>query len=356
MTPLPLGSRIGILGAGQLGRMLAMAAARLGYRARVYAPEEGPAGQVAPQTVAPWTDEALDAFAQDCDVVTFEFENVPLHALDRVSGRVPIRPGRRSLEISRDRLSEKDFLNGLGLRTARYRDVKDPGNLDLQLREIGVPAILKTRRSGYDGKGQVWIHDPAHAARELANAGRGPWVLEGVVSYEREVSVIVARGMAGETACYDVGENRHVDGILRDTTVPARVAEDRAEQAKAMAVRIAEALGHVGVMGVELFDTGTRGPDGLVVNEIAPRVHNSGHWTEAACAVDQFERHVRAIAGLPLGDGRRYADARMENLVGPRGMAAVPDLMERDGVRVHLYGKGDAREGRKMGHAIHILR
>ena len=345
MTPIPHGSSVGILGAGQLGRMLAMAAARLGYVPKIYAPERGPAGQVAEQTVGPWDGEGLDAFARACAVVTYEAETVPLEAIDRVGAVTSVRPGRRAQDIARDRLKEKDFLTGLGLRTARYRGVKDAEALAHLVREIGPDTILKTRRMGYDGRGQVRLRDGDDAARAIRDAGNGPLILEAVVEFAFEASVIVARAVDGSVACYDVAENRHEQGILRASDVPSRMSAMQAAAAQDIAGRIVDALGYVGVMGVELFVT----DDAILVNEIAPRVHNSGHWTQAVCAVDQFERHIRAIAGLPLGDGTRRNAVRMVNLIGPEGMAALGGHLSEVGAQVHLYGK-DVRAGRKLGH------
>lgn len=347
--PLPPGSRIGILGGGQLGRMLAMAAARLGMAVHVYDPVADPcAAQVANAVTRAAFDDraALAAFARSVDVVTYEFENVALAAVDVVAPIVPVRPGRRALEAAQDRVAEKDFLSGLGLRTAPYAAVEGPGDLAAALGRIGTPAILKTRRLGYDGKGQVRLDAGASAGEAWMAIGEAPSVLEGFVDFEREISVIAVRGADGAVAAFDPGENVHRDGILHRTTVPARVPAAVAQDAVLLAGRILNALDYVGVIGVELFVTG----EGLVVNEIAPRVHNSGHWTEAACLVDQFEQHVRAICGWPLGDGARHSNAVMENLLGSEA-AGAPEIA---GARVHLYGKGQARPGRKMGHVTWI--
>lgn len=345
------GARIGILGGGQLGRMLAMAAARLGLVAHIYDPDpEAPAGQVAALTVGDWGDRAaLSAFAASVAVVTYEFENIPPAALDAIEAVVPVRPNRRALEISRDRRLEKAFLNGLGLATAPWAPVAFWGELEAALARIGAPAILKTATLGYDGKGQARIAAASDAPAALAAMGGAPAVLEGFVEFQREVSVIVARGLDGAVACYDPGENVHQGGILRTTTVPAELRPGQVQDAVLLAGRIATALDYVGVMGVELFVTA----QGLMVNEIAPRVHNSGHWTQAGCAVDQFEQHIRAVAGWPLGDGRRHADVVMENLIGA-DVERVPDLAREAGVQIHLYGKAEARAGRKMGHVNRI--
>ncbi|GAB4283964.1 MAG: 5-(carboxyamino)imidazole ribonucleotide synthase [Roseovarius sp.] len=350
--PLPAGAVIGILGGGQLGRMLSVAAARLGYRCHVYEPAaEPPAADVCHRlTTASYDDaEALAAFAAAVAVVTYEFENVPAAALDRIEAAVPIRPGREALRISQDRLTEKDFLAGLGLATAPYRAVADRAGLDAALAEIGMPAILKTRRLGYDGKGQMRIDRLDQAGAALAAMDGCPAILEGVVAFSHEVSVIAARGLDGSVACYDPGENVHRDGILRTTTVPARLGPAQRSDAALLAGRMLNSLDYVGVMGIELFVTET----GLVVNEFAPRVHNSGHWTQAGCCVDQFEQHVRAIAGWPLGDGSRHADVVMENLIGD-DIDRVPQIAREADATIHLYGKREVRAGRKMGHVNRI--
>lgn len=347
------GATIGILGGGQLGRMLAMAAARLGFHAYVYDPDPAaPAAEVARHaTHAPYSDaEALRAFALAVDVVTYEFENIPPAALDLIEAAVPIRPNRRALATSRDRLEEKTFLHELGLGTAPFVAVDDEADLAAALAAIGTPAILKTRTLGYDGKGQARIATPEEAEAALQAMGGRPAILEGVVAFDREVSVIAARALDGAVAAYDPGENLHEGGILRRTTVPARLSPGLRSDAVLAAARILNALDYVGVIGVELFVT----PRGLLVNEFAPRVHNSGHWTEAGCLVDQFEQHIRAVAGLPLGDGARHADVEMENLIG-HDMDRLPALL-REGARVHLYGKAEVREGRKMGHVTRLRR
>jgi 5-(carboxyamino)imidazole ribonucleotide synthase len=345
MTELPPGSRIGILGGGQLGRMLAMAAARLGMRTHVFEPAaDACAAQVADAVTRAGYDDAaaLASFAAAVDVVTYEFENVALAAVDALAARVPVRPGRRALEVGQDRAAEKAFLNGLGLSTAPWAAVDGPEALAEALGGIGAPAILKTRRLGYDGKGQVRLDAGASAGEAWVALGGAPAVLEGFVAFEREISVVAARGLDGSVAAFDPGENEHRDGILHSTRVPARIPAGTAQDAVLTAGRILGALDYVGVMGVEMFVT----PGGLLVNEIAPRVHNSGHWTEAACLIDQFEQHVRAICGWPLGDGRRHSDAEMVNLLG-REVAAAPAIRDAS---VHLYGKAEARAGRKMGH------
>jgi 5-(carboxyamino)imidazole ribonucleotide synthase len=347
-APLVPGSAIGILGGGQLGRMLAMAAARLGLITRIYDPDpSAPAAQVAAGHVcAPWDDAAaLERFAETVDVITYEFENVPLATVDLLAALRPVRPGRDSLATGQDRLEEKRLFRRLGLGAAPFAPVEDAESLQVALDTIGTPAILKTRRLGYDGKGQARIMAPDEAAAGFAALRGAPAVLEGFVDFTAEVSVIAARGPEGAVVCYDPGENLHEEGILRRTTVPARLAPAQRTEAVLAAGRILTALDHVGVMGVEMFVT----PAGLIVNEIAPRVHNSGHWTQLGCAVDQFEQHIRAIAGWPLGPGTRHADVEMENLIGA-DVARLPALLSEPGASVHLYGKAETRTGRKMGH------
>jgi len=353
MTELPQGSTIGILGGGQLGRMLSVAASRLGYRCHIYEPGAAPAGDVAHSvTTAPYEDEAaLRAFAEAVDVITYEFENVPTSALDLLESIRPIRPNRRALAISQDRISEKSFLNDLGLATAPWAAVNSESDLRTAVEKLGLPAILKTTRLGYDGKGQVKLTAAEDIPSAWASMSGQPCVLEGFVAFDREVSVIAARSLDGQVACFDPGENAHRDGILRTTTVPARLSPSQRSDAILLAARILNALDYVGVIGVELFVT----PQGLLVNEIAPRVHNSGHWTQQGCTVDQFEQHIRAVTGLPLGDGNRYADVVMENLIGD-DVLKVPELLKARDTAVHLYGKGAPRPGRKMGHVNRITR
>lgn len=344
------GATIGILGGGQLGRMLSVAASRLGYRCHIYEPGPAPAADVAHRlTTAPYEDEAaLRDFASSVDVVTYEFENVPAASLDLIESLAPIRPNRRALSVSQDRLDEKDFLTGLGLTTAPYARVDSAEDLAAAMQGQD-RAILKTRRLGYDGKGQVRLSSGADLAAAWAQVN-APSVLEGFVDFSAEISVIVARGQDGAVAAYDPGLNVHREGILRTTTVPCGLPARLIPDAVLIASRIVTALDYVGVMGVELFVT----PRGLIVNEIAPRVHNSGHWTQAGCAVDQFEQHIRAVAGLPLGDGKRHADVVMENLIGD-DIDRLPDLLRQSDTQVHLYGKAEARPGRKMGH-VNVIR
>ena len=350
--PLRPGATIGILGCGQLGRMLSVAAGRLGYRTHVYDPAaDGPAAQLAHRaTTAAYDDAAaLDAFATDVDLVTFEFENIPVAALEAVGARRSIRPGIRALEISQDRLAEKRFLDGLGLATAPYAPVDSRADLRAALAQIGTPAILKTRRLGYDGKGQARIDSAADAEAALDAIAAAPAILEGFVPFRFEASVIAARGLTGEVVCYDPGRNDHADGILRRTTVPAPLDTARRTDAALLAGQVLNALEYTGVMGIELFVT----PGGLVVNEIAPRVHNSGHWTQQGCAIDQFEQHIRAITGWPLGNGARHCDVEMENLVGS-DIDRLAEIAHEPGAAIHLYGKTAARPGRKMGHVNRI--
>ena len=348
------GATIGILGGGQLGRMLSVAASRLGFQCHIYEPGPNPpAGHVAARvTTASYDDiAALRAFAQSVDVITYEFENVPAASLDALEAIRPIRPNRRALAVSQDRIAEKDFLTGLGLTTAPYARVTDAASLDAALARIGAPAILKTTRLGYDGKGQARIKAPGDAAGALAAMHGAEAVLEGFIDFSHEVSVIAARGVDGSVACYDPGENVHKNGILHTTTLPARLSPGQRSDAVLIAARILNALDYVGVLGVELFVT----PRGLLVNEIAPRVHNSGHWTQAGCTVDQFEQHIRAIAGWPLGDGGRHADVVMENLIGA-DVERVPALARERGTQIHLYGKAEVKAGRKMGHVNRVIR
>ena len=346
-NPLPQGANIGILGGGQLGRMLAVAASRLGLKAHIFEPGANPpAGQVADQvTTASYEDEAaLHRFAQSVDVITYEFENIPTSALDILEQIRPIHPGRRALAISQDRLSEKEFLTGLGLKVAPYANVTSAAEAEAAAQSIGTPSILKTRRMGYDGKGQVRLKNVSDMEQAWQAMQGAPSVLEGFINFSHEVSVIAARTSDGQVACYDPGENVHREGILHSTTVPATLSAAQRMDAVLLAGQILNALEYVGVMGVELFVTA----DGLIVNEIAPRVHNSGHWTQNGCVICQFEQHIRAVASWPLGDGSRHSDIRMENLIGA-DMDRVPELRKTNAA-LHLYGKSEVKPGRKMGH------
>lgn len=346
-TPAPLapGAVIGILGGGQLGRMLGVAAAQMGMSAHIYCPEaDPPAAATALRVTRGEYDDAdrLSAFAAAVDVVTFEFENVPASALDALGDRVAIAPGRAALATAQDRLVEKTFLNAAGAPTTPFAEVSSLEDLRRALDRLGAPAILKTRRLGYDGRGQVRI-ERAEAAEAAFEALAGaPAILEAFAPFRREISVIAARGRDGAFRAFDPAENRHEGGILRESRVPAAAPAEAVEIAR----RVLDRLDYVGVMGVEMFEM----PSGaLLVNEIAPRVHNSGHWTIEACAVDQFQQHVRAICGWPLGDPARHADAVMTNLIGD-DVAAWRRWAETPGAALHLYGKGAPRPGRKMGH------
>ena len=348
--PLPPGSTIGVLGGGQLGRMMAMAAARLGFDTVILTPEPGScAASVAARTiVADYDDsEALAQFAQAADVITFEFENVPAAVLEGLSSLgARTAPGPAALAIGQDRVDEKTFLNASGAPTVAFAAIESAADIRAALDRLGAPALLKTRREGYDGKGQTWVENHADAEAAFDRIGRAPAILEARADFVRELSVIAARGRDGEVATFPLGENHHENGILRRTVAPAEVTADLTAQAETIAARILTRLDYVGVIGVELFEL----PGGrLLVNEFAPRVHNSGHWTLDGCEVDQFEQHVRAIAGWPLGPTTLLAHVEMENLLGDE-VEAWPQLAREAQARLWLYGKGEARPGRKMGH------
>ena len=353
------GDTIGILGGGQLGRMLAIAAAKLGLKAHVYTPEpDSPALEVAAgHTIGDYRDDAaLARFAAGVAVVTYEFENVPAETATLLGALGPVRPNGRALETSQDRLIEKQFLRGLGLATAPFMAVDDPGALARAVAQLGRPSILKTRRFGYDGKGQALVREGSDLAVVFRSLGQKS-ILEGVVPFSREVSVVAARGLDGSFAAYELNENEHQNGILSTTRLPARVAPATEAAAAGIARRIAEALDYVGVLTVELFvvpGTGSA-PEGLVVNEIAPRVHNSGHWTLDGAMTSQFEQHVRAICGWPLGATRRHGTIEMRNLIGAEAHD-WPAILAEDGASLHLYGKAAARPGRKMGHVTKVVR
>ena len=352
MSAVPPEGTIGILGGGQLGRMLALAAARLGLRAHIFAPEADPcaADVAAAVTRAAFDDEpALAAFAASVDVVTTEFENVPAATARFLARSCPVYPSAEALEVAQDRVTEKVFLNDAGIATAPWRAVDSLAALETAIAEIGPRGVLKTRRLGYDGKGQARLDGPQDAAAAFDAMAGAPAILEGFVDFACEISVIAVRGRDGAVRCYDPGENRHAEGILRETSVPAGVAPEITREAVAMAGRIVEALDYVGVLGVEMFV----GRDGaLMVNEIAPRVHNTGHWTLEGCAISQFENHIRAVAGLPLGRVARHSDAVMTNLIGDDATDFTA-LLAGDAA-LHLYRKGEARPGRKMGHVTRI--
>jgi 5-(carboxyamino)imidazole ribonucleotide synthase len=364
MPPLKPGGTIGILGGGQLGRMLAMAAAQLGLKTHIYAPEEdSPAFDVAAtRTIGAFDDaDALADFAGNVDVATYEFENVPAGSVSVLAQLCPVRPGPAALEASQDRLAEKEFLTSLGIETAAYIPVEDAGALARAVGKLGRPAILKTRRFGYDGKGQIAIREVSDLAASFRSLGGVPAILESVVPFVKEISVIAARGLDGQFAAYDVTENAHVNHILSTSRAPAAIHRDCAEAAIAAAQKIADALDYVGIIGVELFVVeelrqAGRGPaQKIMVNEIAPRVHNSGHWTLDGAVCSQFEQHIRAIAGWPLGStARRGAMVTMRNLIGDE-VNTFGELLAEPGACVHLYGKAQARPGRKMGHVTRIF-
>ncbi|KIU26539.1 phosphoribosylaminoimidazole carboxylase [Sphingomonas melonis] len=350
---LPPGSTIGILGGGQLGRMLAVAAAQLGYRTHVLAPDRE---SVAAQTASSLTRAdyhnriVLADFAAACDVVTYEFENIDVTPVEWLAERVPVHPNPAALRVAQDRIAEKRFVETVGGRPAPWAPVNSEADLTAALDRIGYPAILKTTRFGYDGKGQAVIRDAADAAEAWATIG-GPAVLEGFIAFTHEFSILIARGQDGVSVRYDPPHNVHRDAILRTSTVPAPAEIiAQAEEATALACRIADELGYVGVLACEFFV----GSDGPVFNEMAPRVHNSGHWTIEGADTSQFENHIRAICGLPLGattlTGR---EVTLENLIGDD--AWQPALTEA-GAHLHLYGKGSARPGRKMGHVTRVKR
>jgi 5-(carboxyamino)imidazole ribonucleotide synthase len=351
-VPVPPGSMIGILGGGQLGRMLSLAAARLGLKTHIYSNErDAPAFDVAAaRTHASYADAtAIAAFARAVDVITFEFENVPSETVALLGREKPTYPQAHTLAMTQDRLTEKDFVAGLGIATARYAAAGDRDEARAALEKIGTPAIIKTRRLGYDGKGQARVTNPGDLDGALAAIHHAPAILEQLVEFDCECSVIAARGVDGSFAAYDPPENIHRDHILRRSEVPSRLSASQSDEAKAIARKIAVAFDYVGVLAVEFFVTKA---GALLVNEIAPRVHNSGHWTLEACVVSQFEQHIRAVAGWPLGDPSRHSDALMINLIGAeaedwKALAAAPGAL-------HLYGKTDIRAGRKMGHVTRL--
>jgi 5-(carboxyamino)imidazole ribonucleotide synthase len=347
------GATIGILGGGQLGRMTALAAARLGYRCHVLTPEaDAPAAQVASRTTRAAFDDrsALAAFARGVDVATYEFENIPADGVAYLAQLVPVRPKPDILATCQDRLQEKDFLNGIGVATARYQEVNDPQGLARAVRDIGRPAVLKTARLGYDGKGQTMIRPETDLDQAWAALGGHRGILESFVDFAQEISVIVARGLDGTHATYVPVENQHRHHILDQTLAPARLAPQLSMKAEAIAVHIAQQLDLVGVLAVEMFVD--RAPS-VLVNELAPRPHNSGHWTIDACVTSQFEQLVRAICGLPLGSPERHSDAIMKNLIGDE-VNQWPELLKDPGAKLHLYGKAEPRPGRKMGHVTRI--
>ena len=356
--PLPPGSSIGVLGSGQLGRMLALAAARLGLKTHIYCEDSGPAFDVASRTTkALFADKAaLSAFAAEVDAVTYEFENVPLDTVNHLASLLPVRPGSKALEVAQDRLAEKTFMTGLGIPVAPYRVVDSAQAARTALVEIGAAAILKTRRFGYDGKGQLSLAPGDDAAGAWAEIGARPAVLEQRLSFRAELSALIVRAADSAIAFYDCPVNVHKHGILDRSTVPSALPDADLARAREIGGTIAHALDYVGVLAVEMFYLGpdAPAPARLIVNEIAPRVHNSGHWTIDACAVSQFENHIRAIAGWPLGSTERHSDAEMSNLIGAAALD-WPALASEPGLCVHLYGKRVAREGRKMGHITRLF-
>jgi len=349
------GSHIGIIGGGQLGRMLAMAAARIGFKTIILDPNENsPAFEVADKhIVAKYDDpEALKQLAQACSVITYEFENVDVAAVEALETRLPCRPGSNALATSQDRLVEKNFFNDLGIKTAPFRNIISRDELIDALAEFGGRGILKTRRLGYDGKGQVRVSkdDPASIEEAAAMAEQSSCILEGFIPFVREVSVIAAGSPSGEVSVFDLTENVHRDGILFTSSVPANATEISRNIANDVADRVLHALDYVGILAIEFFML----EDGdLLVNEFAPRVHNSGHWTEAACAVSQFEQHIRAVTGRPLGNPARHSNCVMQNLLGD-DVYSTPEILAMPNTILHLYGKAEARSGRKMGHFTKI--
>jgi 5-(carboxyamino)imidazole ribonucleotide synthase len=356
-TPLLPGSTIGILGSGQLGRMLAMAAARLGLKTHIYCEESGPAFDVAFRTTKASFDDgaALARFADEVGVVTYEFENVPIAAARRLAERVAVHPNARALEVAQDRLAEKQFIAGLGIPVAPFAAVNGADELAAAIERLGGQSILKTRRLGYDGKGQVSIEPGTSATVAWDAIGGKPCVLEQRVAFAFEVSALIVRSSTGALAIYDCPRNTHAGGILRRSVVPSGLPAQDLARAQHIASAIATALDYVGVLAVEMFYLGPDAPEGgrLMVNEIAPRVHNSGHWTIEACAVSQFENHMRAVAGWPLGSTGRHSNAEMVNLIGADALA-WETLAGEPGACLHLYGKREARPGRKMGHVTRL--
>ena len=354
MAPLPPGSSIGILGGGQLGRMLALAAYDLGYRVHGFCPDAGhtPLAQVTDRyTRAAYEDaDALAAFAGGVDVVTYEFENVPARTVEILDAHVPVRPNGSALAIIQDRFLEKSFLTKAGIPTTPFAPVTEAADLEAAVAIAGLPGVLKTRRFGYDGKGQAIIRGEGGAEAAFAEIGRAPAILEGFVNFDREVSIVAARGLDGEVAVYPLTENEHRDHILHRSVAPAAARPEILAQAQEMARTILADLDYVGVMAIEFFQAGER----LLVNELAPRVHNSGHWTIEGAATSQFEQHIRAICGLPLGNPNAVFRSEMTNLVGD----AVNDwahIVTEPNAHLHLYGKTEARPGRKMGHVTRLF-
>jgi len=354
---LAVGATIGILGGGQLGRMMALAAHRLGLKSHIYCPDaQSPAFDVTPlKTVAAYEDiAALSDFAQQVDCVTYEFENVPAATAAAITEvGTNLFPSAKVLEISQDRLVEKRFISTVGIEVAPFAKVDNQAELVAAVQKIGLPAVLKTRRFGYDGKGQTMLKTEADIQTAFATIGEQPAILEGFVPFEKEISVIIARDQAGHVAAYDPAENVHKDHILKTSTVPGNITVAQGDTAKSIAEQLIIALDYVGVLGVEFFVVRTENGTQFVVNEIAPRVHNSGHWTEAACLVDQFEQHIRAVAGWDLGSPERHSNVVMENLIGDEITAGMNTT--ESNAQVHHYGKSEIRAGRKMGHINRIF-
>ncbi len=349
---------IGILGGGQLGRMLAMAAARLGFRCHVLCPEPAsPAFDVVRRvTEADYGDKsALDRFADDVDVITYEFENIPSETAAFLSARKPVLPDPTVLATTQDRLVEKDFVVSLGIATAPYASATSEVELAAALDMVGRPAVLKTRRFGYDGKGQATLRSGDDLATAWRAVGGQPSIVEAFVPFEREISMVAARGQDGHIECFDVAENEHRNHILKVSRVPAAVSPAVAQEARRIAIQMADAFGYVGVLAVEMFVVADGAGHALMVNEIAPRVHNSGHWTLDGCSVSQFEQHIRAVAGWPLAVPLRHGRAEMINLIGEE-IAEHRNWLDVPGACVHLYGKQAVRPGRKMGHVTRLLR
>jgi 5-(carboxyamino)imidazole ribonucleotide synthase len=356
LGPLPPGSTLGILGSGQLARMLITAAARLGFKVHVYADGPGPASDVALKTtIAAYDDlEALRVFAESVQAVTFEFENVPEATAATLAKYVPVRPNAKAFAIAQDRLAEKAFMTALGIPVAPYLEVTSAEAAVAGLAKLNTRAILKTSRLGYDGKGQASLAPGDDAAAAWRRIGAMPAVLEQRLAFKQEISVLLARASGGATMIYDVPQNTHEGGILRRSIVPAPLDAGTLSEAQDIAEGIAVALDYVGVLAVEMFDLGADAKPRLVVNEIAPRVHNSGHWTLDACACSQFENHIRAVADWPLGSAERHADAEMINLIG-EDARAWRELASDPEIAIHLYGKREIREGRKMGHTTRLM-
>ena len=355
IRPLPPNATIGLVGGGQLGRMSALAAARLGYRCHILTREkDSPASQVSmAATISDYHEpEGLRRFAAAVDVISFEFENVSAEGLDLLSSLKPVRPSVEILRISQDRVLEKSFLNRSGVATAPWMPVEDFDSLRMAKSRIGLPAILKTTRLGYDGKGQAMLRQTRDLHPAFAALSPKPLILEGFIDFAQEISVVAARGEDGAYAAFDTVENRHRNHVLDLTLAPARIPQSVDRQAQAIARRVADALDLVGLLAVEMFvDRDGR----VLVNEIAPRPHNSGHWTIDACPASQFELHIRAIAGLPLPPATRHSDAVMKNLVGPEEAELWPAILATPGLIPHLYGKIEARPGRKMGHVTRLF-